>query len=438
MLQLIKSADTDKHYQLLTGWKQSADLINEHRWQVQNYRDNLAAAWPPERNAAAAAYVARLDDLINNLDETYEAAIANHDAFAAATLSISLAQRDMQKIADEYASNTGLLHDYAVQQQAKQNNPTPTPSPSPSGGDQPPVAAGRQEELHRQAVTLLSGVSGELATAQLSIRTPTLYKPSFRDNTKDPNGVTDTFPPPPIPPIVPTYGSDGGGGSTKTRPSVTFPTAGGAVPPPPTPIPTQQPGLILGGANPAAPTFASPSTTPNPLPQTLPGGTGPIAAPGLLPPSISNRGPSSPGQAPPTAAQPGRGAGVPREGFLHTNTAIGGGRPLPPGGVIGGVPGVGLGQPAGSRPQAQRVNPVGGVIGEGPHGRTALRGAPSGEHMAGGMPYGQSAGRRPGKADSAESHWDPDNPWQTDQGVDPVVLPTREQRVDPGPAIGLR
>jgi len=48
---------------------------------------------------------------------------------------------------------------------------------------------------------------------------------------------------------------------------------------------------------------------------------------------------------------------------------------------------------------------------------------------------GGRAGRR-GKSDEAMS-WDPDNPWDTDEGVAPVVLPIAEQRVDPGPAIGL-
>jgi hypothetical protein len=39
---------------------------------------------------------------------------------------------------------------------------------------------------------------------------------------------------------------------------------------------------------------------------------------------------------------------------------------------------------------------------------------------------------------SNSSHWDPDNPWETAEGVAPVVLPPAEQPVDPGPAIGLR
>jgi hypothetical protein len=70
-----------------------------------------------------------------------------------------------------------------------------------------------------------------------------------------------------------------------------------------------------------------------------------------------------------------------------------------------------------------------------------------GEHAAGGVggraafaqePYAQPGGRRGSRRDQLKGNrWDPDNPWETNEGVEPVVLPPREQRVDPGPAIGL-
>lgn len=112
---------------------------------------------------------------------------------------------------------------------------------------------------------------------------------------------------------------------------------------------------------------------------------------------------------------------------------------MPPGGMIGGAPGVGLGQPTTARPSAKRINPIGGIIGETqPQNRAGVRGA-TGEHMGGyGMPYGQNGARNPGRDERGDgSHWDPDNPWETAEGVSPVVMPSREQRIDPGPAIGL-
>jgi len=124
---------------------------------------------------------------------------------------------------------------------------------------------------------------------------------------------------------------------------------------------------------------------------------------------------------------------------------------MAPNGVIGGVPRggspargagvVGLGQPGAGR-TASRVNPVGGVIGEGQGSLGTRRGATGGmsasEHTAGTGMYGQGAGRRSSRRDEADgAHWDPDNPWEITEGIDPVVLPAPVQRVDPGPAIGL-
>jgi hypothetical protein len=114
---------------------------------------------------------------------------------------------------------------------------------------------------------------------------------------------------------------------------------------------------------------------------------------------------------------------------------------MPPGGVIGGVPGGGLGQPGATRPGARRINPVGGVIGEGRQGPAASgRSAGRGTGAHGTLseePFAQAGNRRGRHDQNGGNYWDPDNPWETDEGVDPVVLPPREQRIDPGPAIGL-
>lgn len=55
---------------------------------------------------------------------------------------------------------------------------------------------------------------------------------------------------------------------------------------------------------------------------------------------------------------------------------------------------------------------------------------------------GQDAGARPSQrrsareGEEAQRRWDPDNPWETEDGVDPVLLPAREHQIDPGPSIG--
>lgn len=117
---------------------------------------------------------------------------------------------------------------------------------------------------------------------------------------------------------------------------------------------------------------------------------------------------------------------------------------------------MGLGQPAPGPAQPRRVNPIGGVIGGGAAG-TAPTGAAGSRPRVGrgptitgvhGMPpsFGAAPGiggplSRPARRDRDETEarrWDPDNPWETDRGVDPVVLPPEEDGpIDPGPAIGF-
>ena len=463
MQALAQNPKTDQYYELLTGWVQSYQLVAEHMSQVQSYRNSLAEVWPPEKNAASAVYIARLDDLLTSLNETYEAALANHDAFAAATLSIGLAQPQMQKIYDEYSSNQQVLLDYTTTKQQSSSTPSPSPSPSASG-DEPPVAPGRQEELRQRAATLMSGLSSDLVQAQVKIVTPTLYEPGLGIEDKNTSNGGSTYTAPPIPPITPTPIAASSAISSSTRPSVTFPTNAGTTTPVTTVPGTGQPGLVLGGTTP--PVITTPSTGIGPISPTLPSGApGPISTPGILPPLPGG------GSFPPTNTGVGRVVGFPNEGVIRPGTIPEGMRAMPPGGVIGGTPGAGLGQPGATRPGARRVNPVGGVIGEGEAGaRGGVRGtsglgaegmlgggrggsgrgtAAPGRGMSagertGGMsgrgeqPFGQAGNRRGARRDETDdTYWDPENPWETEEGVDPVVLPPREQRVDPGPAIGL-
>ncbi|WP_127498093.1 hypothetical protein [Actinoplanes solisilvae] len=431
MQTYIQNPDIPAHYELLTGWKRSADLLIEHRWQVQNYRDNLAAAWPPEKNEASAAYLARLDELIANLSDTYEAALSNHDAFAAATLSLSLAQKEMAEIAGEYEANEQSLAAFTAQQQQPASG-RPQPSPSPSG-EQPPVAPGRQEELHQQAVTLLSGVSADLALAQLNVRTPKPYWPN-KSHDERLSGDGDGFTAPPIPPITPSFATEASASARSGRTTATFPTTPStALPPAPQPL---QPGLVLGGATPALGTSSTGG-----IPPLAPSVTANPVATGLLPPPVGGLAPNGGGLTlpPPVSGPHGRNQGVPRDNFARPGSSPPGAYAMPPGGIIGGIPGAGTAQPASGRPAASRINPIGGIIGTGglPQGKTGAAGAtalPAGSAT----PYGQTNGRSIRRQDQNEEIiWDPDNPWRTAIGVDPVLHPTRERPIDPGPAIGL-
>jgi hypothetical protein len=462
MRLLIKTPDTAAYYSMLDGWKQSYELLNAHKWQVESYRDALAVAWPPKKSDAANAYVGRLNEMLANLDQTYEAALQNHRAFADATLSISLAQSDFDRIDQEYASNQSALNAFETKM-AQDTTST--------GKSTPPVADGRQEQLRMQAAVRLSSVSTDLAQAQAQIRQPVKYDlaPNYEKTGADGDG--NVYTPPPIPPITPSYPTSDGVAERSKRPSITFPTGGsdngggagghpGISPIAPQPINTlpvttqpvinpQQPGLVLGG------TGGTPATPPTVgLPPAVPsgGGTGPLAGP------TATAGMSPflpPGSTPTGAPNPGvqRIRGFSGEQALRPTGTPEGMRAMPSGGIIGGPSGRGAGQAGSARPAMRRVNPVGGMIGEGEPGArpgnrgmsAATRGMPEGERPGVGsrgalaeQGYGQTAGRRSGRKNSDESqNWDPDNPWETAEGVDPVLMPPREQRVDPGPAIGL-
>jgi hypothetical protein len=212
-------------------------------------------------------------------------------------------------------------------------------------------------------------------------------------------------------------------------------------PPSQTVIGGQQPGLVLGGTT-VQPTVPPSTTGLSPITSTLPGGS-PAGSPGLLPPSSTFLPGGGSSGLPTNPTGTGRPARLPRESLLRPGARLPEGmRAMPAGGVIGGTPGVGIGQPTSGRAGARRVNPVGGVIGEGEGSLGSRRGSSVGgisaAERSGGL-YGQGgASRRSGRNGEADgSHWDPDNPWETTEGVSPVVLPPQEQRIDPGPAIGL-
>jgi hypothetical protein len=454
--QLAQSPDIDAHYQIVDGWQKSYELVGDHLAQVTLYRDSLAEAWPPEKSSAAKAYIDRLNTLIGHLQETQDAAIANHDALSSASLSLSLAKTEMNKLYSQWDANNKALAAFN-QQQAQKKTPVipgkPVPSPSPSGEEPPPVTADQQEALRQKAIVLMSGVSSDLAQAQLKVVRPAPYTPNPGIDKNVHEVGTGAASPPTLPPIVPTTISGGGsfpGGSTVSPhkpapfptntagvPSTGFPSGGGS-----------NPGLVLGGTNPTS-TLPPPATAPGPI-TALPSGGGPISGPGVLTP---NTGPF----LPPGTLPPSGGGSLPvGEGSLRS---FGGGVPegglkaMPPGGIIGRAPGGALGEPSGSRLGTQRVNPVGGVIGEPGMGGGMMSGGRNGASSGRGgtvsmgrgglsastqQPYGQVGGRRGGRRDQSEDvRWDPNNPWATDVGVDPVVLPPTEQPIDPGPAIGL-
>ncbi|MFI5932847.1 hypothetical protein [Actinoplanes sp. NPDC051494] len=380
------------------------------------------------------------------------------------------------------------------------STPTPSPSPSPSPvAPVAPVSAAQQEDLNRQARLVMFDLSSTIVDNHSALKAPTPYIPAIGEGetTKPKRTGTDNGGigvPPVIPP--PTAGS--GGTPTRTanpaNPNVTpvsppanIPVGANPILPPTGTSPVVPPsgtnpiggapgGPVLGGVSPTPvlnpPSTIAPIPTPLPTTGTLPGtpigGMPGLVTPGLVPTGLGGGG------------LPTGGLGKP--GTVSTRMA------MPSGGVIGATPGSGaIGQVPGAGSGgsrfggAGRVNPVGGVIGQqgsmpgsgaggragtgagGVHGSAGGAGrqaggarqgvagqagrSASGAHSMGQPGRSGSGGQQmmgqPGRSGRRQdgheetSHWDPDNPWATDEGVDPVLMPPADSGpIDPGPAIG--
>lgn len=418
--QAIENQDTTAHYELLKGWQRSYELILQHLTEVENYRQNLASAWPPHKSVAAAAYIARLDNLITNLQYTYSAAAASYGALAGATLAITQARRALQEIYSEYASNQVELETY-------RNRPI-LAGKSAVLPSNPPVTEGRQEALTNQARAIMFDLSKEIVQARDQISIPFAYDPAVNISDNKSDVATQHYAAPPVHPVVPydpglagsrsdhLAGHGAPTDSTARDGSALF--AGSPN--------SSRPSLVLGGVTPS--TVSLPTTTNVPAPTPIDGSPPPaiIGSVPPIPPSNSRRLPAAP-----PAFMDERPVG--RNGDMRR---IGGTRVMPSGGVVGGAPGIGVRRTI-TGPSPQRVNPVGGVIdaevaGDGTSATGRGAGVPV-QTVAG------VTGRNTGRHDNAfgEARWDPNDHWVTAEGVAPVVLPPREQGVDPGPAIGL-
>jgi hypothetical protein len=428
----ISNQDTTSHWEVVEGWRKSSQLTDQHLQAVKNYRKNLIDAWPPEKSAASAAYVKRLDDLIDHLQQTFDAATANLDAFRSATLAIGDARTNLGKIVDEYYTNEAALRTFNESKSQRTPGQGNYKLPEPK----PPVPDGRQEQLASQARSIMYGLGHELTTAQTQIVDPEAYDPTYGmgDDKRQYGGTT--YSAPGIPEVVPfdphtSSASISGGTASHMSPThADSPTTG---PPSTSPGSIRQPGLILGGMDPHA--VVAPSGIPYPLPTPI---TGRLSMPNVItpPPPFAPDFVGLPSTAP-TSLGPGRslfgnGFGGPGAGRSSSVQA------MPPGGVIGGQPGVGLGQPGTGGRAMQRISPAGGLLNAAgsPPART---GAGSRVASAYGQPSGTAQGRNISRHDKPDdsTQWDPDNPWKIAEGVDPVVFAARDPRIDPGPAIGL-
>ncbi|RZT82638.1 hypothetical protein EV382_5948 [Micromonospora violae] len=434
MWACLQDHDTANHWKQVAGWRKVCDLAQTHLGRLQQYRRGLAEAWPPETSAASRTYLAELDELIDKVQRTHDAAAANYTALSAATQAIATTRAALRKIHEEYATKF-------QQKQAYESIAADPKAVMGNRSAQPPVSDGELERLNVQARSMMFNLSGELQQAQATLqKPPAAPKINPGIDQSDPNVYGGT-PAPVIPPVIavplPT--------SPTTRPSASASQG----------LPSTSLGVgpVLGGTGntiaPGSPPSIPPTGT---TPPVVSGPTLGVGAPSVPPVISSPRDASGVSRLPRSATPPANTAGSAGNPAAQP-------RPMPPGGLIGGMPGMGLGSPpAGGGAPLRRINPVGGLIGGGGAGTGPTGGAGSRPGSGRGLnalqgtpPFGFAPGigqspsgaapPRPGirmDADAEKRPWDPDNPWITDEGVAPIVRPPQEEGpIDPGPAIGI-
>nr|WP_205808549.1 hypothetical protein [Micromonospora sp. HNM0581] len=418
---------TDNHWRHVAGWRKIAELAGQHLERLRTYREHLAHAWPPETNAASHAYLAKLNELIDQVNHTRDAAATNQTALSAATQALSSSRAKIEEIHEEYA-------DKLQQKRSWEQTAADPKAAAASRAIHPPVTDAELERLNVQARNIMYGLSIELQQAQTQLRHPPLT-PRTSIQTSDPDVYATSSPPPLINPIVPV-------------PTAPAPAAGKLLAKPPRVEPTQT------GEN-AQSSTARRSSFPSNPPSAKPTGTIPHldtttdSSPTALPsdnrkPIISKNDHDIRGFP---ARQPPKVTGA---------TPV---RSTPTSGLIGGPPAASLDHPTSHNASARPTQPFGGLIGGGAAGTAPTGGAgsrPGGGRGIEGIPLYPSNGSPPGayrvtaageqkgqythsvSINRGARKWSQDDPWNTASGVPPIVIPPDDDGpIDPGPAIGL-
>ncbi len=181
MWACLQDHDTANHWKQVAGWRKVCDLAQTHLGRLQQYRRGLAEAWPPETSAASRTYLAELDELIDKVQRTHDAAAANYTALSAATQAIGTTRAALRKIYEEYATKF-------QQKQAYESMVADPKAVMGNRATEPPVADGELERLNVQARSMMFNLSGELQQAQATLqKPPAAPPPTWRDQPNDPD-----------------------------------------------------------------------------------------------------------------------------------------------------------------------------------------------------------------------------------------------------------
>ncbi|GAA4694655.1 hypothetical protein [Phytohabitans rumicis] len=279
MWQAIENQQSDDHWRLVSGWRKTYELTWAHLRRLETYRASLVDVWPPDRNAAAAAYVRRLDFLIENVRQTYEVAAANYTTLSATVGALASARLELKPLYDEYVGKAQAAREYE-ELVAFSSGSEGAAVVGPA-----PVTRQELERLNQRARAIMYSLSHTLVEAEAAIKHPPTYQsrtglaPADPDvygtgprSTSDSSGAVET------PPLA--GGSSTVGRRSPARPSLVI-----------VPAASLQPRPTGPSLRPLEPDVPLPGTAGSGRPRPLPTG-GVIGGPPSLGPTPNPRKPA--------------------------------------------------------------------------------------------------------------------------------------------------
>lgn len=88
------------------AWKRQEQLLNSQVARLRKLRDDLTAKWPPEKNQAAAVFIAHVDTMITAMESTSVAAGEIRSGLREIAASLREARLKLQPIAAKYSDSS--------------------------------------------------------------------------------------------------------------------------------------------------------------------------------------------------------------------------------------------------------------------------------------------------------------------------------------------
>jgi hypothetical protein len=417
MVDADSSTATTAHLQ---AWQDKYSLLLKQKQKLESLVAELSANWNPAKSDAAQTFVDTINTMIDTLDEAAKSVAQTWGGLSHITNAIGDVQTELLVLAKDYHDSGAAAHEFnkqAIPMLPDVLNPD-HPVVSLFGMDAL-VMRQHQDRLDKRAREIMVSGDGRVTEATGMLQTIPNMQRIY------PNGTYDPVPEPGNGSSGSSDGSGGSGGSFV--PSMTF------NPPPPSATALPVDLAVPGGDDTGAPILAGGPATTFPPATSLPTPPG-----GPLPPLGGGPVPGTPAtgwlskiSGGSTAMRPGGVIGG--EGLHPTRVTPRGGMPV--NGVLGGVPGEAVG-PRGNVPLSG-----GGVVrGQSSSGLARTdRSAPrsSSPHPGDQVNAPRTAGggwhdrsfERYAERRSDNRQGDPDEWWEIEEGVPPVLEAPRPSSV---------